>query len=65
MIVRKKFCDVNGLAKLLAMLQYKKLENPDELAEIIRRIHVPYYEEARLYWDTAKADGYFIDANEE
>jgi hypothetical protein len=35
-----------------------------EFAEIMRRLFVPYYEEARLYWDRAKEDGYFDDANE-
>jgi hypothetical protein len=35
-----------------------------EFAEIIRRLHVPYYEEARLYWGAAKEDGMFDDANE-
>ena len=34
------------------------------LLETFRRLQLPYYEEARLYWDKAKADGYFDGANE-
>jgi hypothetical protein len=30
----------------------------------MRRLFVPYYEEARRYWDQAKADDYFDDPNE-
>ncbi len=33
-------------------------------AETFRRLFVPYYEEARLYFDAAKADGIFGDVNE-
>ena len=32
--------------------------------EIFRRLQIPYYEEARLYWDMAQADGFFDGANE-
>lgn len=35
-----------------------------EYVEIIRRLTIPYYEEARLYWSQALEDGYFDDANE-
>lgn len=35
-----------------------------ELVEIMRRLYIPYYEEARLYWDEARADGCFVDSNE-
>lgn len=34
------------------------------LLETFRRLQLPYYEEARLYWDKARADGYFDGANE-
>ena len=30
----------------------------------MRRMTVPYYEEARIYWDEAEADGFFADGNE-
>lgn len=32
--------------------------------EIYKRLHLPYYEEARQYWDRAINDGYFGDSNE-
>lgn len=32
--------------------------------EFFRRVQIPYYEEARLYWSRAQADGYFAGANE-
>ena len=30
----------------------------------MRRLTIPYYEEARLYWSRAEADGFFDGANE-
>ena len=35
-----------------------------EFAELFRRLQLPYYEEARRYWDQAKRDGFFDGANE-
>lgn len=35
-----------------------------EWTELFRRLHLPYYEEARLHWDAAVDDGYFSGANE-
>jgi len=35
-----------------------------ELTELFRRLHLPYYEEARLHWDKADSDGFFEGANE-
>jgi len=35
-----------------------------EYVEFIRRITIPYYEEARLYWQQALDDNYFDDPNE-
>lgn len=32
--------------------------------EFFRRVQLPYYEEARLYWEKARVDGYFAGANE-
>lgn len=32
--------------------------------DLFRRLHVPYYEEARQYWARAEADGFFGDRNE-
>ena len=30
-----------------------------EFVDIVRRLTIPYYEEARLYWRRAQADGFF------
>jgi hypothetical protein len=35
-----------------------------EYVEVMRRLTIPYYEEARQYWNEAQSDGYFADANE-
>jgi hypothetical protein len=35
-----------------------KIGDLTELVEILRRLHVPYWEEARLYWDRAFRDGF-------
>ncbi|WP_054749991.1 hypothetical protein [Ruminiclostridium josui] len=32
--------------------------------DFYRRLQLPYYEEARQYWEEAISDGYFDDANE-
>jgi hypothetical protein len=42
---------------LLNLFKRKGVVDQDELAEIIRRLHVPYYEEARTYWDRAVSEG--------
>ncbi len=38
--------------------------NLKEYMEIVRRLTIPHYEEARLYWDKAERDGFFEGANE-
>lgn len=35
-----------------------------EWVELTRRLTIPHYEEARLYWDQAREDGMFDGANE-
>ena len=35
-----------------------KIKNLVELVGILRRLHIPYWEEARLYWDRAYRDGF-------
>lgn len=58
------FIGADGLVYLLSFVQFDRAETNEELAEIIRRLHVPYYEEARRYHDIAEADGYFDGENE-
>lgn len=62
------------MAKILGFLdmgpyhdpKYKGTDITDmrQYIETVRRLTIPYYEEARLYWETALEDGYFQDANE-
>ena len=52
------FTGPDGLADLLSFFDREHGVNQGELAEIIRRLHVPYYEEARQYLDRAVNDGY-------
>lgn len=40
-----------------------RIRDMREWAEFLRRLHLPYYEEARRYWDRAMAE-YFDDVNE-
>lgn len=56
-----------GLTRLLVELDWGPLHDPDErrgvggspreLVEVIRRLHVPHYEEARRYFQRARAEG--------
>jgi hypothetical protein len=55
----------NGLAYWLLEIELEekgkvesKIRELTELVEILRRLHVPYWEEARLYWERAFKDGF-------
>ena len=64
----------DGIARLLGLLDVGPELDPDysgpevvsirEWVELFRRLTIPFYEEARLYWRQAKADGWFDGANE-
>ncbi|WP_278353178.1 hypothetical protein [Chryseobacterium gleum] len=41
-----------------------EIENLREFAELQRRLLLPYYEEARQYWNEAINQGYFGEINE-
>lgn len=58
------YVGADGLVSLLSKIQYDMNEDDVELVEIIRRLHVPYYEEARKYHHLAEQDGYFAGENE-
>lgn len=62
------------MAFLLKFIDMGRYHDPDrghiakvnisEYVELVRRLTIPYYEEARLYWEEAKSDGFFDGANE-
>ena len=67
------FIGDKGLVKLLSLVDpgpYHSKEYKDRIAskraflEFFRRVQIPYYEEARLYWNQAIQDGLFSGANE-
>jgi hypothetical protein len=70
----KNFLGADGLVQLLSKVDVGEFHDPDrrerpakdlrEWATLVRRLQLPYYEEARLYLDRADSDGYFDGANE-
>jgi hypothetical protein len=64
----------NRMAQLLRFIDVGKHHEPvfsgphatdlREWSELARRLTIPHYEQARLYWDLAQSGGYFQDANE-
>ena len=54
----------DGLVKLLSAIELNKVKDNSELVEIIRRLHIPYYEEARKYHSVAEENGLFDGENE-
>lgn len=66
------FVGVDGMAYLLALLDAGycdpnggcDVKSTREFADLVRRLQVPHYEEARLYWSKAEQDGYFDGANQ-
>jgi hypothetical protein len=56
----KVFTGSDGLALLLSFFE-RKLAVPNEFAEIIRRLHVPHYEEARQYLEKAYIDSVIVN----
>ena len=63
-----------GMIKLISFLDIgiyhdkdwkgSNVHNIREYAELLRRFTLPYYEEARQYWEEATNDGYLEDGNE-
>jgi len=64
----------NGMAHILSLLDvgpYRdknftgpRIEDIREYVEFMRRLLIPHYEEARMYWNDALADDFFRDDNE-
>jgi len=70
-----EFVGTSGLTRFLAMLDRGWILDPDEefkpkvtsfreYSEYFRRLVLPYYEEARLYFHKAQDDGFFDGLNE-
>ena len=49
----------DGLGALLYLMEHTNFANHKEFVDIVRRLHVPYYEEARQYWQQAEKDKLF------
>ncbi len=69
----ESFLGDDGKVRLLSLIdpgpdfqaEYQEhIANMRLFLEFFRRVQLPYYEEARLYWEKARADGYFAGANE-
>lgn len=69
----RDFVGPDGTAQQLSFLDPGYIDTRDnipcigsmkEYVEIMRRIAIPNYEEARRYWAQAEADGVFDGANE-
>ena len=63
-----------GMANIISLLDVGQrhqpnftiplVENAREYAELVRRLTIEYYDEARLYWSDANNDNFFDDFNE-
>lgn len=63
-----RFLGSEGFARLLGFLDPGEYLEPEycgprvnirDFTELVRRLHVPHYEEARLYWGRASEEGWF------
>ena len=55
----QSFSGADGLMDLLLFISEENFKNNEELLEVIKRIHIPGYEEARLFFDEAIDEGVF------
>lgn len=55
----ENFCGSDGLMELLQFISDDMFENKEEVLEIIKRIHIPGYEEARNFIDDAISEGIY------
>ena len=69
------FIGQNGMLRLLSFLDLGPYHDPEgqhisrvsdmrEFTELMRRLTIPYYEEARRYWSKAEENNYFDGMNE-
>jgi len=59
------FLGLDGLARMVAWTYSPGVKSAKEWAEVFRRLHIPRYEEARRHWNSAQANGYFAEIDEE
>ena len=55
----ESFLGADGLLNLLADIEDNMVRDNSEIIEIIKRLHTPYYEEARTYVSEAEIDNEF------
>lgn len=69
----ESFLGEKGIVELHALLDPGEYHMPEfksfvadlrKWLDFYKRLQLPYYEEARQYWDNAMHDGYFGDSNE-
>ncbi len=53
------FVGPDGLVTLLSWLAEKRFSDPNQVLEMIKRLHIPNYEGARLSFEAAISDGAF------
>lgn len=55
----ESFVGPDGLVTLLSFLADKRFADPNEVLKLIKRLHVPNYEQASPHFDAAIANGVF------
>ncbi|MFF2532469.1 hypothetical protein ACFVS2_26740 [Brevibacillus sp. NPDC058079] len=55
----------DGMVRLLDILATRNLKDKNELLEVFSRLQLPYYEEARTYFEKALQDGYIEDIHDQ
>lgn len=59
------FLGTDGMARMSTWTYSHGVKSLEEWAETFRRLHVPYYEEARRYWREAEREGYVFEGVDE
>lgn len=69
----ESFLGHHGLVEVLSFIDAGPYHLPDfslrvsnirKWADFVKRLQLPYYEQARMFWNRASSDGYFGDSNE-
>lgn len=54
-----RFVDPDGLAVFLGIQQYEQIKDYQEYLFYLRRLFIPFFEESRLYIESASKDYFF------